>query len=220
MKKLIMLLGVSSLLLAACGEESTNESTEENQDETEEIVEEVEADEEEDSEETEEPEEIEESEEVEVGTRSNPVPLGEAVLIEDSTYDDSDNRLDVVYELKITDVIRGEEAYDILLEENQFNEPAPEGYEWVIANLEVELIEGDDDYPFTIVSWDKIIASTGSEVSQDDYGTLAGNEFGYSDLFPGGTHSGRTTFYVPEEDESLYAWEVMFDKTYYFSLTE
>ena len=171
------------------------------------------------------PEEVEESEEIEeeaetsnVGKRSNPVPLGTAFQFEDTYYDDDSNRLDAVFELTVLDVIRGEEAYDILMSENQFNEPAPEGMEWAIISLEGKLIEGDEDIPYTIVPWFSVVDSSGSEISQDDYGTFDGNEYGYVDLFPGGTTTGRIAKYIPAGDDTLLVLDEFLGSGVYFSL--
>lgn len=157
-----------------------------------------------------------------LGKRSNPVPLDEWVEFQDTYYEsiESFDGIEGTYKLRITEVERSDVALEKLIEENQFNEPAPEGYEWIIIHLEIEMLEGDEDTPYTVVPFINVMASTGNEVSQDDYATLDGNEFGHVDLFPGGTHSGRVTKYVPEEDESLLVYEVGFDTGIYFSITE
>lgn len=157
-----------------------------------------------------------------LGKRSNPVPLGEWIEFQDTYYEsiESFDGIEGTFRLRITEVERGDRAFEQLKEENQFNEPAPEGNEWIIVHLEIEMLEGNEDVPYSIVPFMSIMSSVGNEVSQDDWGTLDGNEFGYADLFPGGSHSGRDTFYVPVGDESLLVYEVGFDTGIYFSITE
>jgi len=157
-----------------------------------------------------------------IGKRSNPVPIGEWVEFQDSYYEsiESMDAIDGKFRLRLTDIERGDAALDQLMEENQFNEPAPEGNEWVIAEFEIEMIDGDEDVPYTVVPFINVMASTGNEITQDEYGTLDGNEFGYVDLFPGGSHSGRVSKYVPIDDESLLVYEIGFDTGIYFSFTE
>lgn len=195
-----------------------DESDATNTNDTEEVVENVEAEDTDSKEEAEEPEESGKKETSNVGKRSNPVPLGTPFQFEDTYYDDDSNRLDAVFELTVLDVIRGEEAYDILMSENQFNEPAPEGMEWAIISLEGKLIEGDEDVPYTIVPWFSVVDSSGSEISQDDYGTFDGNEYGYVDLFPGGTTTGRIAKYIPAGDDTLLVLDDFWDSGIYFSL--
>ena len=199
---------------AFSGGDDESDATDTN--DTEEVVENVEAEDTDSKEETE--EEPEEKETSNVGKRSNPVPLGTPFQFEDTYYDDDSNRLDAVFELTVLDVIRGEEAYDILMSENQFNEPAPEGMEWAIISLEGKLIEGDEDVPYTIVPWFSVVDSSGSEISQDDYGTFDGNEYGYVDLFPGGTTTGRIAKYIPAGDDTLLVLDEFLGSGIYFSL--
>lgn len=207
--KRLILLGGTLTLLTACAEEPAEQSEVPTEEETE-VVEEVEA----------EKVEVEETpvEESDVGKRSNPVPVGEWIAIEETYYSEDDEQLDALLNVRITDVIRGEEALNVLMEENQFNEPAPEGHEWVIINIEAELLEGSEDDPYTIVPWFSVMDSTGSQVSQDDYGTLDGDEYGHVDLFPGGTTSGRYAFYTVEGDETLLTYEKFLDGSIYFNI--
>lgn len=164
----------------------------------------------------------EEVDEGQLGKRSNPVPLGEWIEFEDVYYEsfESWDEIEARLKVRILEVIRGETAYDQLVAENEFNEPAHEGHEWVIAHLEIEMLEGDEDAPYLVSPFINVISSTGSEVPQDDYGTLEGNEFGYVDLFPGGTHSGRLSFYVPVDDDSLFVYESNLGSGFYFSIRE
>lgn len=188
--KYITLLGFSSILLASCGE--TSDVTVENNDSeavTEEVVSEVES-----SEETSAP-----------GKRSNPVALGDeatwTVLYSDADYEPLEGKITT----KISNVVRGEEALTLLKADNPYNEAAPEGYEWVIFDVNLSLIEGSEDEPFntSIVSITPI-ASDGSEVAQNDYATFAdGTDFGYKDLYEGGTDSGKVGLIVPVGDETL-----------------
>ena len=203
-----VLLAGSLITLVACGADTVENKEDVVVDNTEEV---------EMPEESKVEEEVSEKES-EYGKRSNPVPVGEWASIEESIYDDEDNALDAVFNLRITDVVRGEEAFGILKNENQFNEEAPEGHEWVIVSLEAKLVEGDEDFPFTVVPWFSIIDSTGSEVSQDDWGTLDGNEYGYVDLFEGGETSGRYVFYALEGDDTLLSYEQFLNGSTYFSL--
>ena len=207
LKNAVLLAGLL-ITLVACGADTVENKEDVVVDNTEEV---------EMPEESKVEEEVSEKES-EYGKRSNPVPVGEWASIEESIYDDEDNALDAVFNLRITDVVRGEEAFGILKNENQFNEEAPEGHEWVIVSLEAKLVEGDEDFPFTVVPWFSIIDSTGSEVSQDDWGTLDGNEYGYVDLFEGGETSGRYVFYTLEGDDTLLSYEQFFEGSIYFSL--
>lgn len=191
--KYITLLGFSSLLLAACGESSdvTVESVSSNSATS--TAEEV-ASEAESSEETSAP-----------GKRSNPVSIGESATW-DVLYSDADyNPLEGTVTTTISNIVRGEEAINQLMEANEFNEAAPEGYEWVIFDMSLVLNEGSEDDPFnTSTILITPISSDGSEVSQSTYATFEdGTAFGWKDLYKGGNDSGKVGLIIPEGDETL-----------------
>jgi len=223
--KQLLLAGSTLMVLGACSTREVQESTPTPEEEVEEVdetevVEEGAETEENTDVEAEEEEAEEEPPTSDVGKRSNPVPVGESVTYTEVYYgEDWEEEYEAEYEVRITDIVRGEEALTILKEENQFNEPAPEGMEWAIITLEGTLHAGDEDVPYTVVPWFSVVDSTGSEVPQDDYATLDGNEYGYVDLFPGGTTEGRIAHYMPVDDESLLFLDDMMGSGIYFSLT-
>ncbi len=71
----------------------------------------------------------------EIGTLESPVPLGESTAI---TKNGDQNALVTVLE-----VLRGDEAIQMAVAANQFNEPGPEGFEIVLARVAVEYLEGE-----------------------------------------------------------------------------
>lgn len=210
--KSLLLFGASALLLAACGEEDTGAEIDNSQDDTE-IVDDVEADE---------PEEVEE--EVNFGSRSNPVPLGETVT-QDFEFFEMEGEEFLEFEgnrsITISNVARGEEVYNYLMDANPFNEEAPEGMEWVMVDVEYTLNESDtEDYPLNVSADFLVIDSTGSEVSQDStWPTYAdGDEFGYVELYSGGVASGKYIFYAPVNDETLLKFDDWNNPAIFFDL--
>lgn len=89
--------------------------------------------------------------------------------------------------------------------------------EWVIFDVTMKLLDGNQDTPFTILPNFEIVSSSGSEIAQDAYGVLDGNEFGYTDLFPGAEASGRVVKYAPVGDNFLISYDENFSASYYFS---
>lgn len=153
-----------------------------------------------------------------VGKRSNPVPLGQAIEIPvEYSNDDWTETYEGTISLQINGVTKGQAALDTLMAENQFNEAAPEGMEWVIFDVTMKLLDGNQDTPFTILPNFEIVSSSGSEIAQDAYGVLDGNEFGYTDLFPGAEASGRVVKYAPVGDNFLISYDENFSASYYFS---
>ncbi|SFC09974.1 hypothetical protein SAMN04488102_10338 [Alkalibacterium subtropicum] len=191
--------------------ENEPEDTEETEDNEEAIVEE----EEEVSEETEveEPEnetekELEEKPSANLGQRTNPVPLGEsfqfAVQIVDYEADDY-NPQEGLIEVTLSNLVTGDDAYAFLLEENPYNEEAPEGYEWIVFDIEATLLEGDENIPYMPMPMISTVSESGAESPDGHYATL-NNEFGYIDLFDGGTTSGKQAVIAPVDESYLIKW--------------
>jgi hypothetical protein len=70
----------------------------------------------------------------ELGSSENPIPYGFPLpLVRDKTQE---------YTITLTDVRRGDEAWQLLYNVNQFNEPAPEGMEWIGILIKIEYTKG------------------------------------------------------------------------------
>lgn len=191
--KKLLLIAASYLLLTACSDNSGTEEKPNVQEEpeTEEVVKEAEAEEEEKEEQP--------IDDTEYGTRSNPIPYGDLGWIEltitdpDADYEEFDGRL----EITVLDTIRGEEAAKIVSEENQFNEPAPDGKEFIINRLEIKLTEATSEDLKAVISsndFDYVSESGASynesfqvipealDVELYNNGTAEGNVHGLIDL--------------------------------------
>ena len=102
-----------------------------------------------------EPEAIEEPENT-LGSRKDPAKIGDTIYVSGENYDAK-----MEYAIQVTSVIRGQEAIDIAMAENDFND-FEEGDELVVVGIRYELISyepknGDDPYylnPFYGVFFD------------------------------------------------------------------
>ena len=102
-----------------------------------------------------EPEVIEEPENT-LGSRKDPAKIGDIIYVSGESYDAK-----MGYAIQVTSVIRGQEAIDIAMAENSFND-FEEGDELVVVGIRYELISyepknGDDPYylnPFSGVFFD------------------------------------------------------------------
>ncbi|WP_368646218.1 hypothetical protein AB4027_04880 [Alkalibacterium putridalgicola] len=191
--------------------------------ETEQIEETVVEEEEEASEELDEEENVEEEPEVEepeteaepeeettaeLGKRTNPVPLNESIQFTVQIVDyeaEEYNPEEGLLEVTLSNPVTGDDAYAFLLEENQFNEEAPEGYEWIVFDIEATLLEGDENIPYMPMPTISTVSESGAESPDGHYATL-NNEFGYIDLFDGGTTSGKQAAIAPVDEPYLIKW--------------
>ena len=69
------------------------------------------------------------------GTYEDPVVVGEAARYTSSITS---------YYVSVDDFIRGDEANEIVLSGSEFNDMAPEGYEYFLANVSVKYVNGEN----------------------------------------------------------------------------
>ncbi|MFD1206281.1 hypothetical protein ACFQ38_14375 [Sporosarcina contaminans] len=189
MKKISMLCSVLLLvILAACGDidekntrevKSDRDVASESQDTTQEDVEEKEKP---------------------IGTRSNPLPFGDTITVKENIYDDSFNSYASLVEITLLETIRGEEAWTIIQNENQFNDPADEGFEYALVKVKGFLKESeteDDSLYFSSMNFNFV--SNEGEV-YDWASAVIPNELS-KELFSGGTAEGYIVNQVKIGDE-------------------
>lgn len=137
MKKILMFCSVLFVLaLAACGDidEKNSREVKPSADAASEAEDVTEVEE----------EEVEEKEKP-VGTRSNPLPFGDTITVKENIYDDSFNSYESFVDVTLLETIRGEEAWAIIQEENSYNEPADEGFEYVLVKVKGFLKESETE---------------------------------------------------------------------------
>lgn len=137
------------------------------------------------------------------GKRSNPVPVDTPITFDTVYFDDEYEDIDANLTLTISNIVRGEDAFNHIVSLNEFNEPAPEGKEWVMFDVELAVNEGSHDYPYRSLTRFVPVSSTGEEVNQDSYSYLGNEEFGNKDLYEGGSEKGKVALLVPTGDETL-----------------
>jgi hypothetical protein len=120
--------------------------------------------------------------------RDNPVPFGEVLQIED-------------WEVQVLEVVRGEDAYDILLETNQFNSPPPPGHEFVLVNLTARYIADSSEVVDIDSFW---LRSTGDSRVRHTYVFPVNPEPVFdASLFSGGEVTGWATVLAREGESNL-----------------
>ena len=183
MKRLLYALGIAMmLLLSGCGDidEKNNREVNAQQGAEKEGTEEKDA---------EGKAEVEEEEEKAVGVRSNPLSFGDTITVKENIYDDSFNAYASSLEITLLEMIRGDEAWEVIQNENEYNDPAEEGYEYALVKVTGLLKDSeteDDSLFFSTMSF--------NFVSEDgdvyDYASaVIPNEL-YKELYSGGTGEG------------------------------
>lgn len=140
----------------------------------------------------------------EIGKVSDPIPLGETATFDTGYYDEGHEAIPANISITFSNVLRGEEAYNQLLEANQFNKAAPEGHEWALFDATMTMNEGDKDVPMYVMAVFTPVSSDGEEVPQDSFASIPTSEsFGLKNVNLGETHSGKVALLVPEGDGTV-----------------
>ncbi len=125
------------------------------------------------------------------GSRSNPIETGEAAVVNIQSYSENiTGHFEV--NLKVTEIIRSDEAWQLIENENMFNKPAPEGKEYMLAKVSAEVFDADteeiacmiSEYDFSFVSSKGATYDNASIVTPDPL---------QAELYKGGKAEG----YVP-----------------------
>ncbi|MFW6002546.1 MAG: DUF4352 domain-containing protein [archaeon] len=124
------------------------------------------------------------------------------------------------YAFSINDVLRGEEANNIILSENMYNDEPPSGKEYLMVNVQVEYREGDGKT--SISSSDVSIFASGEEV-EENYAVLPNEyeEFSVTgEVMPGATKNGWMTYIVPSDKNIIVEYQpnMFIDKAGYIEI--
>jgi hypothetical protein len=128
------------------------------------------------------------------GTRDNPLPLGTTITL--------GSDWEVVVGPSTLD------ANSIIADENMFNEPAPEGFQYAILSLTFTYIGESSGTPWTAVNVDYVSASGNTHSPGDSSAVAPDALFSINELFPGATASGNVAIAIPTDGALDGVWRV------------
>lgn len=130
-----------------------------------------------------------------VGTRTNPVPLGQTGL-----YDGLEEWEGYQVEVTATEVIRGEDAKAKVIAWNKYNDQPDEGQEYVVVKVTVKVLETKDDEAADISNYDFDFFS--QEGTKYEHPVVAGIEPDLTETYAGGSTEGYVCGIVTAEDNA------------------
>ncbi|MET3728125.1 hypothetical protein ABID52_001706 [Fictibacillus halophilus] len=208
LKKRINLSLISFLtigLLSACGQDTKDVSIDETKQETKESSSNL--------------TNSKEKKESKLGSRTNPVPFQKTATVDDEIINDNGDSFKIKLDLTVTEVVRGEAAYNKLYEMNEFNEKAPEGYEWVLTKTKVKLTESEtDDLAFLvdgIVNFSMV--SENGDIYSGDITATTEPDFSF-EMYTGNEKEGYIANLVKTGEKAQLRYENMLDGQVFFNL--
>lgn len=154
-----------------------------------------------------------------LGSRTNPVPFQKTVTVDDELYNDAGESFPIKFDLTMEEVTRGDAAFQNLKAMNEFNEPAPEGYEWVLVKAKVKFTESKtQDLSFNIdgIMNFKMVSESGDIYSGDAYGTTD-PDFSF-EMYAGNEKEGYIAGLVKTGEKAQLRYEELMDGQVFFNL--
>ncbi|WP_010676881.1 hypothetical protein [Bacillus timonensis] len=206
--KLIAIGFLSIFLLVACGQDTKDIEVKEDEPQQEQA-------------ETEKADDTEKKENTEskLGSRSNPVPFQKTATVDDELYNDQGDAFAIKFDLTVLEVTRGEEAFNKLKGMNEYNEPAPEGYEWVLAKTKVKFVESEtQDIPLFIdgVMNFTMVSESGDIFSGDVY-AVTDPDFSF-EMYVGNEKEGYISGLVKTGEKAQLRYEEFLGGNVFFNL--
>ncbi len=117
------------------------------------------------------------------GTRQSPVPLDTKVEVGPE------------WNISVTEIVP--DAWDIIKQENQFNKPPEEGYQFVMAKIQVSYVGEESGTPWINLSF-KYLGSD-NNVYGNAHNVLPNSFSGLGEQFPGATAEGYISWSIPSD---------------------
>ena len=198
MKKLLLLSLTTVALLAACGNDEDTSDTKNDDTEVEEKS-------------------TEKSSEKSIGTRSNPVPVGQTHTVTQSIYDENSDSYKATVDITISDVARGEEVYKKALEMNEYNEAPQEGFEYVSFKVDATVKEAETQ-DFALFISDVDFSFISKDGSPYEYASIVYEPELSANVYAGGSTSGYVVGQVKIGEEVQVVYQDADFKNVFFSI--
>ncbi|MFD4707002.1 hypothetical protein ACFWM3_19345 [Gottfriedia sp. NPDC058432] len=154
-----------------------------------------------------------------LGSRTNPVPFKKTATVDDELYNDNGDSFPIKFDLTVEEVIRGNAAFAKLKSMNEFNDPAPEGYEWILTKVKVKFVKSaTEDLAFNIdgIMNFKVVSESGDIYSGDIYGTTE-PDFSY-EMYVGNEKEGYIANLVKTGEKAQLRYEEFIGGQVFFNL--
>nr|WP_245003008.1 hypothetical protein [Bacillus nitratireducens] len=154
------------------------------------------------------------------GNRSNPIQINEMVTINDLILNSDGGtfkKFNTKVELSIIEVLRGDQAYQMLKKENQFNKPAPEGKEWVLVKVKGKVVDSEtQDYEYFLSDMNVNLVSNDGRVYNRELSAVTPNQL-HQKLYKGAEGEGYISQVVNIGDDFKIQFETHDSKKIFFN---
>ena len=152
----------------------------------------------------------------EVNSRQNPAQTGEVFTLHRTRWTGEES----VIAISLTDLISGNQAWQIVQDANMFNRQPDPGEEYILAKFRVHVLETSDNRAFSLShTLFDLFTADGIAYNRSSQHTVSGLSPAFrTDVYPGATHEGWLAFTVKEQDDPLVVIDRNTDSETWFDL--
>ena len=125
---------------------------------------------------------------------SNPAPIN---TLQTLVYEDYSKKYTT--EITVKDIVRGDAAWLMIEQANSFNEEPAEGYEYMLAKINFNLLDIDDGKAFDLFKYDFDLISNAGKEYEHVFITTPDPELS-TKLYKGSSNEGWAVFEVKKDD--------------------
>ncbi len=127
--------------------------------------------------------------------RANPAPIGTKQSVTVSNFME-----EYSVEIKVSEVIRGEAALDMILKANQFNDRPAADEEYILSKIYIKVLDSKDDKRVSIGAYSFDLFNTGNTKYDEFYSVVIPSPQLSTELYAGAEHEGYAAFKVKKDD--------------------
>ena len=142
-----------------------------------------------------------------LGKADNPAPLGEAVEVYENDM--------TVLNISIANVVSGDEAYNLIKGYNQFNSEPPEGYHYVLFDVNVECVSTNKSGGFRVRYSNFCAANSTKAILRSTSVAVVLENYLDATLLPGSMVTGKSAVLMPDDGDGY----IVYDDRYFFALS-
>ncbi|MED1412901.1 MULTISPECIES: hypothetical protein [Bacillus] len=167
------------------------------------------------------PKKEEKKAESKAGSRSNPVAIGQSATFEDNIFDQATSKsYKAKVEVSIQEVLRGEQAWKLIQQENQFNKAPADDMEYVLVKVKTKVVDADTaDFAYRsddIMNTEYVSADGKVYQLDTEHHPIIPTPL-QSEVFKGAEAEGYSVQYIKKNDDFKFVYKTLSMQKVYFN---
>lgn len=165
---------------------------------------------------------ISKKEEAKVGSRSNPVAIGQSATFEDKIVDNATSKsYKAKIEVSIQEVIRGDQAWQIIHKENRFNKAPADDMEYVLVKVKTKVVDAETTafaYQIADIVNTEFVSADGKvyQLNPEHHPVIPTPI--ENQIFKGAEAEGYSVQYIKQNDDFTFVYKTMSMQKTYFNI--